>query len=183
MSNNFLEEHKSAKELLLKNLPFEFNDYLDKRRPYKEDTFNEKEVSSHSGLYEEFKNIVNQLNEEDLKQFILITSIQDIVVFDQVMIDKIKILPKGKPVSVQNFIKNKLSEFEVLLNDNYVNLPEYVQVYIIKNRFQYKQNLYINSKVSVKNFHDINNTYDSLISNLDENIKKSPTLIRRSEIP
>ncbi|CAG8766224.1 31522_t:CDS:1, partial [Racocetra persica] len=86
--------HKSAKELLLKNSPFEFNDYLDKRRPYKEDTFNEKEVSSLSGLYEEFKNIVNQLNKEDLKQFILITSIQNIVVFDQVMIDKIKNLPK-----------------------------------------------------------------------------------------
>ncbi|CAG8852185.1 35933_t:CDS:1, partial [Racocetra persica] len=59
-----------------------------------EDTFNKKEVSSLSGLYEEFKNIVNQLNEEDLKQFISITLIQDIVVFDQVMIDKIKNLLK-----------------------------------------------------------------------------------------
>ena len=176
MSNKFLleyfEEHKRALELQLDVVNPLWSTYLIARKEYKEKTFNNKPASSLSNLYDDFNKLVNSLETDDLEQFILNTSTQDIIVFDQLMINEIKNLPKETSVSVKKFISNKINEFQVLVNDNYIYLPENVQHYVTESRFAYKENLYIHSKVSVEKFHKINNIYNRLVSSLDKDTKK-----------
>src|SRR6185295_6535738 len=138
MSNKFLlayfEEHKRALELQLDVVNPLWSTYLIARKEYKEKTFNNKPASSLSNLYYEFNKLVNSLETDDLEQFILNTSIQDIIIFDQLLIDEIKNSSEKKLGSVRSFISNKINEFQVLVNNNYIYLPENVQHYVTESR-------------------------------------------------
>jgi hypothetical protein len=176
MSNEFLlaffKQNKRAHELLLDIDNPLWSSYLNARQEYKEKTFNKgtSEISL-SVIIEEFNRLINILKNEDLERFILNTAVQDIIVFNQLMINEIQNLPKEKPVSVKTFLSNKIGEYQVLVNNNYVKLPENIKIYITKSRFKYKESLYVHSKVSVNEFYEINNTYNSLVSSLDEDTK------------
>lgn len=175
MSNIFLlhffQEHKRKNELLIENCPPEWKSYLDNRQKYKKETFNRKPVTSLSNLYEEFNKLVNSLVDEDLNQFICFTGIQDIIIFDQFMIDQIEELTADNKTAVQVFVKVRQSKYSYLFKDNCSILPDHVKVYI-KDRYNYKSDLYLRSKVSNGTFHSINSTYGRLISSLDDKLRK-----------
>src|SRR5690242_7093975 len=169
LRNNLIKslEEKSLEETqLIENVPVEWKTYFDARKTYRETLFRNKYDGSLGNILEEFNNLVNSLPDNELQQFILFTSKQDIVVFYEFMIEEIKTL------SENDLSINRKEYYGDLLDETSLVLSENVNRYISKDRFQYKKKLYHELHCDVDNFKEINNTYNSFIGNLDEDSKK-----------
>ncbi|CAG8813547.1 26326_t:CDS:2, partial [Racocetra persica] len=153
---------------LIEVILVEWKTYLDARKTYKEKILRNNYNGSLENILKEFNSLVNRLSDSDLKQFILFTSKQDIVVFCDFMIEEITTLPENELGTFKGFIIERHSKYLGSLVDMCHNLPENVKKYINTERSLYKKNLYHDSQFDVSNFKEINETYSSLISTLDD---------------
>ena len=124
-------------------------------------------------LYTEFKVLVSSLYENDLKDFICITAIQDKLVFCQFMIDLIPDLPERKLEPPEIFLDSRITEYNSQLELHSNQLPfNEVRKYISKDRLTYKMDLYFNSQISKENFLLVNEIYDHHLNSLPNASKK-----------
>ncbi|CAG8839305.1 33596_t:CDS:1, partial [Racocetra persica] len=161
-----LKEKTLEETQLIESVPVEWKTYFDTRKTYREKLFRNKYDDSLRNILGEFNNLVNGLSDSELRQFILFTSKQDIVVFCEFTIEEIRTLPENKlTINIKNKYDNLLKKASLALSEN-------VNKYINRDRFRYKERLYHGLHCDVDNFKEINNTYNTLISNLDEDTKK-----------
>ncbi|CAG8826085.1 9138_t:CDS:1, partial [Racocetra persica] len=149
-----LEEKTLEETQLIESVPVEWKTYFDARKNYREKLFRNKYDGSLGDILGEFNNLMNSLSDNELQQFILFNSKQDIIVFCEFMIEEINILSKND-LSI-----NKKENYGDLLEETSLVLSENVNRYIDKDRFQYKKKLYHGLHCDIDNFKEINNTYN-----------------------
>lgn len=141
--------------------------YLDKREDYKMATFTGSEnYDQITDIYNEFKATLSSFSSKEMHDFIIITSVQDMMVFDRAMV---KIITGFGNVigSVRNFIIGQKVKYDSMLTQHISPLPHDIRYYITHSRGRYKRELYLFKKLSLDTFNTINQEYDKLLKGLD----------------
>jgi hypothetical protein len=170
---NYFEENIISLKGHYETRSFSTRNYLEKRMCYKIDTFTNQEYNgSISELYKEFNLLVSSFSNIELEDFIRITCVQDIMVFNRIMLDSVKISGETGFFSVASFIERYKNEYEQNYNKCVNGLSMNAKDYIINSRLKFRHSLYLNSMVSSDEFYLVNKRYESLLCELQEGARK-----------
>lgn len=159
--------------VLFESRNFESRNYLESRRMYKLDTFANMAYSeSLPSIYQDFNRLINRLSEEDLEDFIRITCVQDIMVFDQIMIDSLNESDDNTSITFTNFIVKHENMYENMFTELVTDLPTSVNEYLLGSRLKFKTSLYLRSHSSCDEIHTNNRKEIGIISDTDDDTKK-----------
>jgi len=154
---------------LFESRNIESRNYLESRRAYKLETFEGMTYNNLIlSLNQDFNNLVNRFQKDDLEDFIRITCVQDIMVFDRVMLDLIGQSDEHDPVSLNSFIRGRKIEYETLFKERIANLPTVARHHLTASRSQFKTGLYLRSRSVDIEFYSNHNRELNLIHNLNE---------------
>ncbi|CAG8734916.1 11676_t:CDS:2, partial [Racocetra persica] len=140
--SNILNKNQNVKSI--------FEEYLKLRASFKDNTFLKDgifTINDQTNINNKFNETVDKFSDaNDLHDFIIVTSFQDIIAFYKAMINLIK--------TVKYFI-----HAELLTN---------AQEYFIHYRGVYKSDLYLKAKFTLSSFNEIKEKYNEIFLMLDD---------------
>ncbi|CAG8533135.1 8849_t:CDS:1 [Gigaspora margarita] len=167
-----LINNKLNSNLLFKTIT---SNYLTERYKYKTTTFNQDGSgfinSSQNEILRSFDGLVNTLKKSEYDKFIKITSLQDVKVFDEFMVNILQKSQSNFNDDVNQFIEVQNSNFQESSNKSLIELPSVVQEYFTTIHLEYKTDLYLNSKFVDERFDQVNLRCKKIISSLDSDEK------------
>jgi len=175
--NKFVDYFKRHEESLARQYaerPEISKPYLEKRWEYKMVTFFRPEHDHCvTDINQEFQRLLSHFSGQELKNFIIMTSIQDVIIFGRLMINKATNQSTRDSVSIEDLVIREKKKYESLHTQYLTTLPYEAKRYIIDSREPYKRDLYLRKIFSIETFNTVNRFYRELLQKLDQKAQKN----------
>ena len=168
----YFSNHKDEFENLYQSHLPVFKSYLEARRDHKKASFGgnhnqdlDDQARFEYGLLLERRYLASAENIEDL---VLTTAIQDLIIFDEIMLEKVVIFEEKEICTKEEFIKRQRENYQALFNMIIGDLPEDAREYVTQHHRGYKTDLYLHNKIVSELYTTNTNRLNALLRAYDE---------------